>query len=182
MQKALSLWNKGNNTDALTLFESIAATEKTNWLPYYYVALISTREAFKSTDKEQMDKLLAKAQTAQDAATALESNNEELLVTQALIHTARIVADPMVNGRKLFSTVNQLYEKALAMAPGNPRVVLSKAQFDMGASRYMGADTESICSDMEQAVALFATFKPQSAYHPDWGKEKAEEELKKCKK
>lgn len=182
MQKAFGLWKENKETEASALFERIASAEKKNWLPYYYVSLINTTQAFRTKDKEKIVALLSKAQTAQDAAMDLSQNNPELLVTQALIHTAWIVYDPMTNGMKLSGKINELYTKALVLAPDNPRVVFSKAEFDIGSASYFGQDTKPMCAQVERAVTLFATFKPESMYHPSWGLDRALETLKQCNK
>ncbi|AWH85389.1 hypothetical protein HYN59_09805 [Flavobacterium album] len=182
MQKAFALWGEDKPSEASALFERIAGAEKDNWLPSYYVALINTTEAFKTQDKEKIAAFLAKAQTAQDNAIAISPDNPELLVMQAMIHTAWIVADPMTNGMKLSGKVNELYAKALIIAPNNPRVVFNKAEFEIGGARYFGKDTKPMCAQIEKAVGLFATFKPETPFHPNWGKERAEQALAECKK
>ena len=181
MQNAFALWGENKPTEASALFERIAGAEKTNWLPSYYVALVNTTEAFQTKDKEKISALLTKAQAAQDNAMALSPNNAELLVMQAMIHTAWIVYDPMNNGMKLSGKVNEIYTKALVLAPDNPRVVFSKAEFEIGSAAYFGNDIAPMCKEVERAVALFATFKPETPFSPKWGKERAEEALKKCK-
>jgi len=182
MEKAFKLWGEDKTAEASGLFERIAAAEKDNWLPSYYVALINTIEAFKTQDKEKIAAFLAKAQTAQDNATAISPDNAELLVMQAMIHTAWIVADPMTNGMKLSAKVNEIYAKAMKLDPNNPRVVFQKAEFEIGGARYFGSDIKPMCAEIERAVGLFATFKPETPLHPHWGKERAEEALKECKK
>lgn len=182
MQKAFALWGENKPTEASALFERIAAVEKNNWLPSYYVALVNTTEAFKTRDKNVITALLIKAQVAQDNAAALSADNAELLVMQAMIHTAKIVADPMNNGMKLSPVVNELYDKALKLAPNNPRVVFSKAEFDMGSAKFFGNDLKPMCDQVERSITLFANFKPETVFHPKWGKERAEEALKECKK
>jgi hypothetical protein len=180
MQKAMVLWGEGKPAEASALFERIAAAEKTNWLPQYYVALVNTTEAFGISDKEKINALLTKAQAAQDSADALSPDNAELLVMQAMIHTAWIVYDPMTNGMKLSGKVNAIYARALKLAPNNPRVVFGKAEFEMGSAKYFGNDTTALCADVERAVTLFANFKPEAAFSPNWGKDRAEETLKEC--
>ncbi|MEL1243187.1 hypothetical protein AAEO56_02840 [Flavobacterium sp. DGU11] len=182
MQKAFALWGENKSTEASALFERIAGAEKDNWLPSYYVALVNTTDAFQTQDKEKIAALLAKAQTAQDNATAISPDNPELLVMQAMIDTAWIVADPMTNGMKLSGKVNELYAKALIIAPNNPRVVFGKAEFEMGGARYFGKDTKPMCAQIEKAVGLFATFKPETPFHPNWGLERAQQALAECKK
>ncbi|MFL9844296.1 hypothetical protein [Flavobacterium rhizosphaerae] len=182
MQKAFGLWQEGKPAEASALFERIAAAEKDNWLPYYYTALVNTTEAFTTKDKETVKALLTKAQAAQDTAMYLSMDNAELLVMQALIHTAWITYDPMTNGMKLSAKVNELYAKASKIAPENPRVVLNKAEFEMGSAKYFGTDTAPICKQLERAVTLFANFKAETPFHPNWGKERAEAMLQECNK
>ena len=181
MGKAFQLWGEGKNTEASALFERIAAAEKTSWLPNYYVALVNTTTAFGTKDKEQISLLLDKAQNALDVELIKTPNNAELLVMQALIHTAWIAFDPMTNGQKLSGTVMELYAKAEALAPENPRAVFGKAEFEIGGAKFWGKDTKPMCAQIEKAIGLFATFKPETPFSPKWGLERAQEALKNCK-
>ncbi|NDI99818.1 hypothetical protein GWA97_12080 [Flavobacterium sp. LaA7.5] len=182
MQKALGLWGEGKPTEASALFERIGGAEKDNWLPPYYVALVNTVAAFQPDNKDKVPALLAKAQEAQDKAMMIAPDNAELLVMQAMIHTAWIVYDPMTNGMKLSGKVNAIYAKALAIAPENPRVIFSKADFEIGAAKYFGSDTTSMCAEIERAIELFATFKPETPFHPTWGLDRATQQLEQCNK
>ncbi|MES2486738.1 MAG: hypothetical protein V4581_12430 [Bacteroidota bacterium] len=182
MQKAFALWSEGKSTEASALFERIAAAEKNNWLPSYYVALVNTTEAFQTKDKEKINALLTKAQAAQDIADGISPDNAELLVMQAMIHTAWIVYDPMNNGMKLSAKVIDIYNKAIKLDPKNPRAVFGKAEFEIGGAKYFGTDTKPMCDEVARAVTLFANFKPETAFHPSWGKDRAEETLKECNK
>ncbi len=181
MGKAFQLWGEGKNTEASALFERIAAAEKTSWLPNYYVALVNTTTAFGTKDKEQISLLLDKAQNALDVELIKTPNNAELIVMQAMIHTAWIAFDPMTNGQKLSGTVMGLYGKAEAIAPENPRVVFCKAEFEIGGAKFWGKDTKPMCTQIEKAIGLFATFKPETAFSPKWGLERALEVQKGCK-
>lgn len=182
MQKAFTLWGENKPVEASAMFERIAAVEKDNWLPNYYVAFINTIEAFQTKDKEKLSGLLTKAQAAQDAAMLISPDNAELLVSQCLIYTAWIVYDPMTNGMKYSAKANELYAKALALAPNNPRVVFSKAEFEIGGAAYFGQDTTPMCKEIERSIGLFATFKPESPFHPKWGLDRAQEKVKECNK
>ena len=181
MGKAFQLWGEGKSTEASDLFERIASAEKASWLPNYYVALVNTTTAFRTKDKEQMNLLLSKAQKALDAEMDKNPNNAELLVMQAMIHTAWIAFDPMTNGQKLSGTVMELYGKAQAIAPENPRVVFCKAEFKIGGAKFWGTDTKPMCAQIEKAIGLFATFKPETPFSPKWGLERALEAQKNCK-
>ena len=48
-------------------------------------------------------------------------------------------------------------------------------------AQYFGQDTQPMCAQIEKAIELFATFKPESALHPSWGLDRAQEEVKACK-
>lgn len=182
MQKAFKLWGEGKNTEASAMFERIASAEKNNWLPNYYVALVNTTQAFQVKDKEQLSALLTKAQTAQDNAMLIAPNEPELLIMQAMIHTAYIAFEPMTYAMKLSTKVNELYAKAQALAPNNPRAVFCKAEFDMGGARFFGTDIKPMCDQVEKSIELFKNFTPASAYHPKWGQDRAEQTLVECNK
>ena len=181
MKKALQTWKNGNSTEALVQFEKIASVEKTNWLPNYYIAFINTTQAFGEKDKTKMESLLRVAQKAQDFCNDLAMDNPEVLVMQAMIHTASIVYDPMTNGQKLSGDVMYILNKAYKIAPENPRVVFQKASFEIGMAQYFGQDTKPMCAQIEKSIELFATFKPETAFHPSWGLDRAQEAVKACK-
>lgn len=181
MQKALKTWKEGNSKEALVQFEKIASVEKTNWLPNYYIAFINTTQAFGEKDKTKMESLLKAAQKAQDVCNELAQDNPEVLVLQAMIHTAWIVYDPMTYGQRLSGDVMYILNKAYKIAPENPRVVFQKASFEKGMAQYFGQDTKPMCAQIEKAIELFATFKPESVFHPSWGLDRAQGEVKACK-
>ena len=182
MGKAFQLWGEGKNSEASDLFERIASAEKSSWLPNYYVALVNTTASFGTQDKEKINGLLTKAQDALDIEMVKNQNNAELYVLQALIYTAWIVYDPMTNGMKLSAKTMEMYEKAQSLEPNNPRVVFSKADFQIGGAKWTGVDTKPLCAQIEKAIGLFATFKPETPFSPTWGLERAQETLKNCGK
>ena len=181
MGKALQTWKEGKPVEAVAQLERIASVEKTNWLPNYYIALINTTQAFGEKDKTKMLSLIEAAQKAQDVCNSLAQEHPEVLVMQALIHTANIVYDPMTNGQKLSGDVLYILNKAYKIAPENPRVVFQKVSFEIGMAQYFGQDTKPMCAQIEKAIELFATFKPETALHPSWGLDRAQAELKNCK-
>jgi hypothetical protein len=182
MQKAFQLWGEGKNTDASNMFERISSAELDNWLPYYYVAQVNTVASFGEKDKEKLTQQLEKAQEFIDLAKAISPNNPELLVQQAIIHTAWVAYDGATYGMTLSGKVAALYAQAAKIAPDNPRVVFSKAEWDMGSAKYFGQDTAPYCKDVERSLELFANFKPESDFHPNWGKDRAEAVVENCGK
>lgn len=183
MGKAMQLWGAGKNSEAVATFERIASVEKANWLPSYYIAFINTIDAFGTKDKEKAAALVTKAQDALDNATAISPNNPEIMVVQAMLYTAILIQDPMTNGQKYAALAMEQYTKALIIDPKNPRVVFSKAEFEIGGAKYWGTDTKPMCEAIAKSIELFANFKPESQFHPNWGADRAEKVLaESCKK
>ncbi|WP_281322434.1 hypothetical protein [Flavobacterium aestivum] len=181
MGKAFQLWKEGKNTEASDLFERIAAAEKASWLPNYYVALVNTTSSFGTQDKNQITALLTKAQNALDVEMIKDQKNAELYVMQAMIYTAWVVADPMTNGMIYSPKVMEAYAKAKAINPNNPRVVFGEADYQLGGAKWTGVDTKPLCVQVNKAIELFATFKPETPFSPKWGLDRALEAQKNCK-
>ncbi len=182
MGKAMQLWGEEKNSEASAMFERVAAAEKGSWLPNYYVAAVNTFAAFNTKDKDKMTAMLDKAQIAIDVEMAKDANNSEILVMQAMLYTAWVSSDPMTNGMKLSGKIMELYEKAEVIDPKNPRAVFGKADFAIGGAQWTGANVKELCKDIDKAVALFDTFKPATAFSPNWGKDRALKQQANCKK
>lgn len=180
MQKAFELWGT-NPIEASNLFERIAAAENDNWLPPYYAAQVLITQSFGEKDKGKLDSQLKKAQDLINDATAISKNNPEILVMQAMLHTAYVAYDGATYGMQLSPKVAALYQQAAQIDPTNPRVVLNKAEWDMGSARFFGQDTAPFCKDLQRATELFANFKPETLFHPKWGNDRAEQAVNNCK-
>ncbi|MEM1257647.1 MAG: hypothetical protein AAGH81_03895 [Bacteroidota bacterium] len=181
MEKALSLWGEGKILEASNLFERIALAEEDNWIPYYYVAQVNTTASFGEKDEKKLKQQLDRAKEFVDIAKRISPNNPELLVQEANINMAWMAYDGATYGPVLSGKNMQLYRQALQLAPENPRVVYSKASWDMGSARYFGKDTAPYCKDVERALELFATFDNDTPFYPSWGKDQAKAVLEQCK-
>lgn len=182
MQTAFALWGEGNSAEASNLFERIASAETDNWLPFYYAAQVNTVASFGEKDETKLTQQLEKAQEYTDLAKAISPDNPEILVQQAMVYTAWVAFDGAKYGMTLSGKIAVLYAKASELAPENPRVVFSKAEWDMGSAQFFGQDTTPYCKDVERAVELFSNFKPAGEFYPNWGKERAEATSKSCNK
>jgi hypothetical protein len=103
-------------------------------------------------------------------------------VVQAMAKTALLASDPMTYGMTLSPKISGIYMKAYMLAPENPRVALCKAEFDLGGAKWTGADVKEICSRVEKSIDLFAKFKPETQFSPNWGLDRAKEALANCGK
>jgi len=182
MQKAFELWGSNQPTEATNLFERIAKAETDNWLPAYYAAQINVINSFGERNEDKLSAKLKRAQDLINDATAISKENPEIMVLQALLHTAWVAFDGATYGMTLSGKVVELYTKAKIVAPGNPRVLYCKAEWDMGGAKYFGQDTAPFCKDIERAIELFANFKPETPFHPNWGNDRAEQILESCGK
>lgn len=181
MGKAFSLWQSGDMNGAEQLFERIAKAEANEWLPHYYIAQINSLKSWEQKDANILKAQLDKAQQHIDLAKAISPNNPEIIVMQAQVYTNWVAFDGATYGMKYGGIISELYNKAYEINPNNPRVVYNKAEWDMGSARYFGKDTAPYCKDIEKSIELFANFKPESPFHPNWGKERAEQVLADCK-
>jgi len=181
MQKAFELWGNDQWEEAENMFERIANAEPHQWLPHYYIAQMNSLKSWNLKDEAQLKAQLDKAQEHLDIAMKISPNNPELLVMQAQVLTNWVAFDGQTYGMKYSAKVSELYAKAKAIEPNNPRAVLGKAEWDMGSARFFGQDTTSFCKDVEKALELFATFKPETPFSPNWGKDRAEQVLESCK-
>ena len=182
MKTAFELWKNNKPTEASNMFERIANAEPDNWLPSYYAAQINIVNSFNLKDAKKLETQLNKAQDLINDATAISKDNPEILVLQALLHTAWVAYDGATYGMTLSGKVTELYAKAEVLAPNNPRVVYCKAEWNMGSAKYFGQDPTPYCKDLERALELFANFKPETVFHPKWGKERVVQILKSCGK
>lgn len=182
MQRTFTLWQEDKSWEAVNIFERIATAEPDNWLPPYYVAQINVINSFTEKDATKLKAQLGKAQDFINDATAISKENPDLLVLQAQLYTAWIVYDGQQYGMTYSAKATELYNKALALAPDNPRMILAKAEWDIGSAKYFGGSIASYCKDIQRAIDLFATFKPAGEFYPSYGEERAKQvQAESCK-
>ena len=182
MTKAFELRQSNQEVEALQMFDSIAKTNPKEWLPHYYIAQMNSLKSWGVKDVGVLKAQLKKAQSHLDQAMSLSPDNTELLVMQAQILTNWVAYDGMTYGRKYSGIITQLYNKATTLDPTNPRAAFCKADWAMGSAKYFGRDTAPFCKDVKEALTLFDSFKPESDFHPNWGRERAEQVLVSCNK
>ncbi|WP_075344507.1 tetratricopeptide repeat protein [Tenacibaculum agarivorans] len=181
MMKAFELWGAKESDKAAQLFERISKAEQNEWLPSYYVATIEILGSFGLKDEAKLNSKLKKAQEFLDEAKSISPKNPEIMINQALLNTAYIAFDGQKYGMTLSVKNAAIYKEALELAPNNPRVILSKAEWDMGSAEFFGQSIEPYCKDVEKTVPLFEKEKLPKFY-PRGGIERAKNILKKCKK
>jgi len=182
MSKALELWKANKTPQAIQLFERIANAEKDNWLPLFYVANLEIIGCFGLKEEAVLKAKLTKAKTYVDKAMAISKDNPELIITKALLNVAYVAFDGQKYGMSLSGPTYGLYAQAIQIAPNNPRVILGKAEWDIGGAKFFGKSIAPYCKDVTRALELFKTYSPKMKFYPKWGKERAEDILKECSK
>jgi hypothetical protein len=181
MAKAIELWETNKWDEAENMFERIAKAEEEEWLPNYYIAQMNSLKSWSEKDETVLKAQLDKAQEHIDIAMSKSEDNAEILIMQAQVYTNWVAFDGATYGMKYAAKVTELYAKAAELEPANPRAALCKADWGMGSAKYFGQDTAPFCKEIESSIELFDTFKPESDFHPNWGKERAEQVLAECK-
>lgn len=183
MQKAFGLWSAEKPWEAANMFERIAQAEPDNWLPAFYAAQINVVYSFGEKDEAKLTAQLAKARDFLNDAMAISKDNPEIMVLDAQYYTAWVAFDGQRYGMQYAGKVAQIYQEAAKIAPANPRVVLGKAEWDMGSAQFFGQPVDAYCEDISRAIELFETFKPESQFHPSRGINRAKQvQEQSCKK
>jgi hypothetical protein len=177
MTQAFGLWEEQKQWEAANLFERIAQAEPDNWLPPFYVAQINVLYSFTEKDEEKLSAQLKKAQDFLNDAKAISKDNAEILVLQAQLYTAWVVFDGAKYGMGFSPKINQLYQQAYILEPGNPRAAFGKVEWELGTARFFGQDTIPFCEDLKSAVALFDTYEAKGRFHPQGGDDYARQSL-----
>lgn len=160
-------------------FERIAESEKTQWLPYYYAALIKTNMAMQAKG-DAADKLADEAEALLTKAEAIEANNSELLCVKSMIATAKMLVNPMERWMQYGQASSDAITKAKAADATNPRPYMLEAMSKKNTPEAFGGGCKVAKPIADKALALFAAFKPASQLHPNWGKEILEGQMKDC--
>jgi tetratricopeptide (TPR) repeat protein len=180
MQKAFAHWEKGEMTEASQLFERISKAEPTKWMPAYYAATVEILGSFGLKDETVLNAKLTKAQEFLDVAKSNSENNPEIIIAQALLNTGYIAFDGQKYGMTLSGKNAQLYGKALAIAPNNPRVILGYAEWNMGAAQFFGKSTKPYCDEIKRAIKLAKDEKDNGEFYPKFMESRALQVLKRC--
>ena len=182
MSTALQEYNAAKDAATLTAveakFERIGDAEKNQWLPYYYAALIKVHMSF--AQMSDADKLADEAAGLIEKAKAIESNSETLTI-EAMIAMAKVIVNPAERWQEYGAKSNELLAKAKVADSTNPRPYVFQAQSLKSTPEQFGGGCVTAKPAAQKALVLFASFKPASPLHPNWGKDGAEKIIEDCK-
>jgi hypothetical protein len=161
-------------------FERIGDAEKTQWLPYYYAAMVKSRMSMAGIGGDK-DVVADEATTLINKAEALEKNNSEILCVKSLIATAKMLVNPQARYMEFGMKSGVLLEEAKKADATNPRPYMLQAMNLKNTPEQFGGGCKAAKPLADKALTLYAAFKPASPLHPSWGKESVEQLIEACK-
>jgi hypothetical protein len=188
MQKNMAAMDSGFSKPAAFLaisnnFERIASAEKNQWLPFYYAALCQVNYAFAQMqgNMSAVDGIADKASALIAKADSLQPNNSEISCIKSMIATCHMIVDPMTRWQQYGEEIESHNAAAMKQDPSNPRPLYLKGENLKGTPEQFGGGCATAKPLLQKAQELFAAFKPASALHPTWGKQRVELLLNDCK-
>ena len=161
-------------------FERIANAEKTEWLAYYYAAHAQILYGFMIKENEGRDAIADKAEQFIAKADSLQPNNSEISCLKSMAATLHMMVNPMQRYMQYGQQISSNMEKAKQQDPTNPRPYFLQGQNLKETAPQFGGGCKTAKPILEEAAKLYATFKPASPLHPNWGKGETEDLLAKC--
>lgn len=161
-------------------FERIGAAEKTKWEPYYYAAFGYVMMANVEKENARKDSYLDQAQTALNSAKAIASQESEIVALEGFVTMIRLSVDPGTRGQDYAPIAMQLFGKAIAMNPENPRALALLGQMQFGTAQFFGSSTAEACATLNKSLEKFETYKSSNALAPQWGRGMAMSLKEKC--
>lgn len=179
IEMMLSAKDANSKNEAAAFFERVGDAEKTQWLPYYYAALIKTRMAMEKQGGDP-DQVASAAADLIAKAEKIETNSETYCIRN-MIGTAQMLVDPMSRWQQYGPLCEKALQDAIQKDPTNPRPHMLKAIALKNTPEQFGGGCGAAKPLAEKAVSLYANFKQASSFHPNWGKEVAESVITGCK-
>jgi hypothetical protein len=161
--------------------DRIASVEKGKWEPQYYIAYGYVMMAFREADAAKKDSYLDRAMEAVNKGKEILPNDSEIAALEGFINMARVTIDPATRGPQYAGLAMQLYGKASALNPENPRALVLMAQMQYGTAEFFGSPTTEACATLQAALQKFDTYKSENKLAPTWGRGMAEGMKEKCK-
>ena len=168
--------------DLANAFERIGDAEKTQWLPYYYAALsninignmLMAKTQGMGGNASELDPIADRAEQLLSKAEALSKDNSEIYVIKKMIASLRMMGDPMTRYMTQLPIATEALATAKKINPDNPRIYVLEAMDKYFTPEQYGGSKEEAKKLFDEAMKKFETFKPESAIHPDWGRQQTQ--------
>lgn len=157
-------------------FVRIGNKEKTQWLPYYYAALTTIqkgRTLMQAGKTNELDPIADEAQKYLDQSVELNKENAENYILQKMIHSLKMMVNPMERFQTEGTLAAQALAKATALDKDNPRITLLNAEDTYFTPEQFGGSKEKGLELFKKALEQYGQYKPASSMSPNWGKAEA---------
>ncbi len=138
-------------------------------LAHYYTAFAKWQLSFITSDQEAMKALLNEAISHLNTATELDSNFADAYGLAWMCYSPFFRLEPQ-RSYELAQKSNPLLQKALALAPENPRVILFDAMSIFYKPEQYGGSQEKGMERFLKATQLSESSPVEDSIYPDWGK------------
>ena len=167
--------------DVAATFERIGDAEKTQWLPYYYAAYCQVTLAFVKNEVANNDIVADKVDQLIAKADAMQPKNSELSLLKAMNTSLRMLVNPMQRWMQYGQKIQEYTQDAMTQDPANPRPHYFSGISLKNTPEQFGGGCSTAKPIFDKALTLFATFKPASELHPNWGWQVCQQEAEGCK-
>ena len=166
---------------AINSLERIGNAEKTKWEPFYYAAFGNLMLANSEKDGAKKDQFLDLSAASLAKAKALNENESEIVALDGFIQMIRVTVDPAARGAQYSGQAMQLFGKATALNPENPRALALTAQMKLGTARFFNSPITEACATANKAMEKYSSYQSTNPLAPRWGKGMTEGMLQQCK-
>ena len=182
MEPKVAMLDSNNSVDVLkdlaNTFERIGNAEKTQWEPYYYAAYSTVMAGTLSMPQDGSfgdnsaiaDPMADKAEELINKAVALSKDNSEIYCVIKMIHSLRMLGNPMARFMSEGAKASEALGKAKSLNENNPRVYILEAQDKFYTPEQFGGSKDDAKILFEKADNIFKVSKPGSSTQPQWGR------------
>jgi hypothetical protein len=185
MTKNIEAMYKAKTVDeyqqAINVFDRIGNSEKTKWEPFYYSSYGYLMMSFQEKEAAKKDQLLDLSEAALAKAKAIKENESEIVAMDGFIQMIRLAVDPASRGAKYSGMAMNLFGKAVALNPENPRALMLTARMQFGSAKFFNSPITEACATTTKALEKFKTDQSANPLAPQWGKTMADGLAAQCK-
>ena len=172
--------NASNYIELAEAFTKIGIEYKDRFEPFYYSAFCYILESWKIEDPTKKKEILTSAKAQLDKANKLVSNNDELMVMEALYYQAYLLINPREYGNTYSTKAEQLLQTAQAINKSNPRALFLRAQNIYHRPAEYGGGKEKAYPMFKESAKLFKQQSTDNYLLPLWGEDTNKAMIKQC--
>ena len=132
-------------------------------------------------EADERDSYLDLAQNSINDAMEISENESEIFALQSMLHTARLVIDPMSRGQKMMGASGKAIGQSLALDPKNPRAQYLLLSNEVGQAQFFGKDPAEYCERINALLAIWDDLNQSPEFYPKWGKDQITNMANNCK-